>query len=379
MSPSSPLFDTGRVEHRRAFLINLLYFAVIAGALFLAVRTLFVWMLPFVFALLVALALQRPVKWLNHKTRLSKKVFSVAFVVLIILILAGLVALIGWRLGESLASYFGNAENIQVIQDTVTSLGDKLQSALAGLASSLPPEAESSLDSAVSNLTSSLIGLLTDGFTSAANWAVGFTSRLPQMLLSFIVWVLASIFLTIDYDQVRAFALRQLPQTPSPPSAHHPRSVPEYSVPAVEGVSTLDADHVCGALRGLGLLRVPYFIGVAALVAVVDILPVLGTGTILLPWAVISADYGGSLPFCGTGPSLCHHHHHPQYPGAADRQPADRPPSSGDPLFHVSGIPSGGTGGDAAAPGRGDGAGSVAEGRPHPSVEIAQFLTKERR
>ena len=166
MSPSSPLFDTGRVEHRRAFLINLLYFAVIAGALFLAVRTLFVWMLPFVFALLVALALQRPVKWLNHKTRLSKKVFSVAFVVLIILILAGLVALIGWRLGESLASYFGNAENIQVIQDTVTSLGDKLQSALAGLASSLPPEAESSLDSAVSNLTSSLIGLLTDGFTS---------------------------------------------------------------------------------------------------------------------------------------------------------------------------------------------------------------------
>ena len=61
MSPSSPLFDTGRVEHRRAFLINLLYFAVIAGALFLAVRTLFVWMLPFVFALLVALALQRPV------------------------------------------------------------------------------------------------------------------------------------------------------------------------------------------------------------------------------------------------------------------------------------------------------------------------------
>lgn len=299
MSPSSPLFDTGRVEHRRAFLINLLYFAVIAGALFLAVRTLFVWMLPFVFALLVALALQRPVKWLNHKTRLSKKVFSVAFVVLIILILAGLVALIGWRLGESLASYFGNAENIQVIQDTVTSLGDKLQSALAGLASSLPPEAESSLDSAVSNLTSSLIGLLTDGFTSAANWAVGFTSRLPQMLLSFIVWVLASIFLTIDYDQVRAFALRQLPKR---------------LVPLLRTTRDLCQNTLFRLLRaylllmlitfvelcvGLGLLRVPYSIGVAALIAVVDILPVLGTGTILLPWAVISLITGDLFRFVG--------------------------------------------------------------------------------
>ena len=68
MSPSSPLFDTGRVEHRRAFLINLLYFAVIAGALFLAVRTLFVWMLPLCFrAFWWPSPLQRPVKWLNHK------------------------------------------------------------------------------------------------------------------------------------------------------------------------------------------------------------------------------------------------------------------------------------------------------------------------
>ena len=37
---------------------------------------------------------------------------------------------------------------------------------------------------------------------------------------------------------------------------------------------------------GLLILRVPNAIGVAALIAIVDILPVLGTGAVVIPWSV---------------------------------------------------------------------------------------------
>jgi predicted PurR-regulated permease PerM len=39
---------------------------------------------------------------------------------------------------------------------------------------------------------------------------------------------------------------------------------------------------------GLALLRVPYAFLLAVLLAVVDFLPLLGTGIILLPWAAVS-------------------------------------------------------------------------------------------
>jgi predicted PurR-regulated permease PerM len=39
---------------------------------------------------------------------------------------------------------------------------------------------------------------------------------------------------------------------------------------------------------GLALLRVPYAFLLAVLLAVVDFLPLLGTGVILLPWAAVS-------------------------------------------------------------------------------------------
>ena len=38
---------------------------------------------------------------------------------------------------------------------------------------------------------------------------------------------------------------------------------------------------------GLGIMGIDSFIFVAAIIAVVDLLPVLGTGTVLIPWAII--------------------------------------------------------------------------------------------
>lgn len=49
------------------------------------------------------------------------------------------------------------------------------------------------------------------------------------------------------------------------------------------------------ALAGLVILRVDYATVIALLIVIVDILPVLGTGSVLVPWAVISAAMGNYL------------------------------------------------------------------------------------
>lgn len=43
---------------------------------------------------------------------------------------------------------------------------------------------------------------------------------------------------------------------------------------------------------GLGLLKIKYFIPIALLISFVDLLPILGTGTIMIPWGVIEIVYG---------------------------------------------------------------------------------------
>jgi predicted PurR-regulated permease PerM len=40
-------------------------------------------------------------------------------------------------------------------------------------------------------------------------------------------------------------------------------------------------------LIGFLILRIPYALTLAALIALIDILPVLGVGTVLVPWAIL--------------------------------------------------------------------------------------------
>lgn len=45
---------------------------------------------------------------------------------------------------------------------------------------------------------------------------------------------------------------------------------------------------------GLMILKVPYFILIAIAISIVDVLPILGSGVILVPWSIISFILGNS-------------------------------------------------------------------------------------
>ena len=81
---------SARTEGRRRFLIDLLYTGVWIAFLVLAVACAVKWALPFLLAFAVAALFQRPIRWLVGKTGVKRQFFSVALLVLMILLLAGL-------------------------------------------------------------------------------------------------------------------------------------------------------------------------------------------------------------------------------------------------------------------------------------------------
>lgn len=301
-SPSSTLHKNKKVERRYSFLINLLYFSVLLFIGIVIVRYLLVWMLPFVMAFIVAAALQRPLGWLVRKTKISKKFFSVVLVVLFVLLLAGLVAVITWQLIVALMGFLSDQSNIQLVEKTVIGLSNNINEFLVRFSNLFSEEATKSLQQSVNSFSSSLIGFLTGFFTDmATSIATTVTTRLPVLLVSFIMWVVASIFLTIDYQKVMAFFMRQ---------------VPKRHTETVEFTRSLFTNTLFKLMRAylfiifitfielsisFTILDIRYSILLAALISTVDILPVMGTGTVLIPWAVISLLMGDVRMFIGLG------------------------------------------------------------------------------
>ena len=281
-----------RLEQRRGFLINLAYWLVWAGIAILAIRCTAMWLMPFVFAFLVAAALQKPLRFLVKIAKGSRKFFSVFLVILMVLLLAGVVALVGWRLIASAAHFVGNKDNIQMVQDAITGVGTSLQNFVTQISVNLPKDAVESLNNGIANLSEQLVGLVTGALSTAATATIGLTAKLPMLLLSFIIWIVASVFLTIDYHQVVGFFVRQLPDR----HAELYQTVKELCTNTLfrllKAYALLMFITFVELSVGLLILRVKGAVWLAALIAIVDILPVLGTGTVLIPWTLFELSSG---------------------------------------------------------------------------------------
>ena len=116
-------------------------------------------------------------------------------------------------------------------------------------------------------------------------------AALPRVLLACGTTVLAVFFTLSAYPAVRGFFRRQLGSR-----LERARGV-KSSVFATLG-KWLKAECIllavtfCQLLAGLLLMRQEYALLLAALIALIDALPVLGTGTVLVPWAAVKCLLG---------------------------------------------------------------------------------------
>ena len=82
------------IEKRKRSLISLTYFAVFAVAYVLFIKYAFWIVAPFIIAFVIAMLLQRPIGFLSRKTHITKKLWSVILVLLLVVVIVGLLSLI---------------------------------------------------------------------------------------------------------------------------------------------------------------------------------------------------------------------------------------------------------------------------------------------
>ncbi len=115
----------------------------------------------------------------------------------------------------------------------------------------------------------------------------GIAVNIPGMCFKLLLAVISTVFMELDFPQIMRFLEKIIPEKW------------KETVLAVKK-GTFGTMGKCGGIRfhllmtfaelaaGLLLLRIEGAFAIAFLIAVLDILPVLGTGTVLLPWAVIA-------------------------------------------------------------------------------------------
>ncbi len=277
------------VEKKRKFIINTLFIAIICVIAFFVLKYALTYLLPFVIGLLGAVILQRPVNWLTEKTKIPRALWSIVMVVLLLSIIIGGIGLVGYRLYEELQQL------IVQLTHTLPSLSVTLASAskiLSNILDRLPDALVSSLQGATSSIAQSLIGYLSNFVTTFAKLAIG---NLPSLLIGSIIAIISCCFITNDYNKITAFVLRQFSEEHQAVIKKSKSLFMENIVKVLRGYLLIMIITYFELLLGFTLIKIPYAGIIALLIAVFDILPILGVGGVLIPWGVISIILGDTL------------------------------------------------------------------------------------
>ncbi len=269
-------------KHKKTFIINVLFFALAGLCIWLLSKLLFGFLMPFVIAFILAFAVQRPSNYLSEKLHIKKGICAAVSVVLIYLILITLISVIGWQLTVQIADFI---EEIPTEIDKFSALADKWNLRLSGVFDLLPEElsdsARTAFDSAVSNILVKVTNFFSDFIT-------GLAGKLPLYLFSIAVTVLASCYAAKDYDRLVLFVKGFIKKDTAARAVKIKNIIVENVLKILTGYLLLAVIAFFEIMIGLFILKVKYAPIFAALIAIVDFLPVLGSGTILLPWAAVA-------------------------------------------------------------------------------------------
>lgn len=280
-------------QSRKNFLINTLYFVTVAALIFIFCKFLLHYLMPFVVGGAVAWLVQRPSRCISSKTKIK---CSAAAGALALAVFIGLAALIFFVCFKAVGTAAGLLEEIGGRTDVLTALFENFKSSAAAFFEKMPREFTDFLSGFYTNAANRIVASVTSVLSSAAGYAV---KHAPEFLLSCAVAAASACYIAADYRKLINF-VRGLCGNKIYENAVKIKNILANSVfKFAKGYLIILCITFAELFAGLTVLKIRYALLLAALIAVIDILPVFGTGTVLIPWAAAELILGNTAKGAG--------------------------------------------------------------------------------
>lgn len=267
------------------FLLRLLYAALLLAGLWLALDVLLPWTLPFLAAFGLAALLEPAVNLLTGRLRMPRWGAAALCTAALAAAVLGLLALVLWRAGYELSQLLSR---LPALLAEAPRLTDGLERQLRRFLVALPIPLQEPVQEALEGLAEQGASLPGRLYNLLAGWTGALIAALPGAFLFLFTTILATYFTSAGRPALLAALGGLLP--------------PPWRVRLSRAAAGLKG-ALGGWLRAQGLLmlltfgeltlgflllRVDAALLLAGLTALVDALPVFGSGTVLLPWGAVS-------------------------------------------------------------------------------------------
>ena len=277
-------------EKRRSFLINFAYFGVILLLTFVVLRYALPLVAPFVIAFFIAHILQKPIRLINRKLKLSGKLTAILMVVFFYGVIGTLLTLLGIKAVSALVSLIGTLPTLYE-NHALPYFMDILRN-VEGFFADMDPSLVAALEEIGMQLIQSMSQLVSSVSVAVMGMATNLVSAVPGLFIKLVLMIISTFFITADYDHLTGFCLRQMGKKTTSVFLQIKEYVAGTLLVCIRSYAIIMAITFVELAIGLTLVGINHAILVALIIAVFDILPVLGTGGVMIPWTILTVIQG---------------------------------------------------------------------------------------
>lgn len=270
----------------RVIIALLILAALILFAVFL-LPPLIVLILPFILAFFIAKVIEPLVSFLNRKLKIPKRLASAVTVVIVVALLIWIIVSIVGRIFSEIKNLIEQADVISeyivaILSQWEMFVESYLGESIAGFINDYINAAE---------LGKTIAGYITGYIEPTFNQLLSIVKSLPNIIVFIVALILGTYFMSSDSELV---------------SQKLSKLIPQKARAYFRGMRTDMSHALVGYIRAQLILMlitfvectigfvfiggnlVNYALLLALAISIIDALPILGTGTVLIPWSLIS-------------------------------------------------------------------------------------------
>lgn len=271
---------------RRAFIINCLYWALIAAIVFIVFKYLINLVWPFFWAFVFAWILRPVIRFLTAKCHIKYNLSVALCLIVFFALLGGIIIAFSARLISMATSAVSSIPTLYT--STIEPALRELAGDTEDLAAKLDPSIYEFVKTVFPNILSSLSSAVTNLSVKVVSAVSGWATQVPSRLLSMLICVIATVFTTSGFPRIIAFIMRQLPKQTRLLAKETAGSLKSVVLQYGKSYGLIMCITFAEIFAGLLIIGQKNAIIIAVAIAVFDIFPIVGAGMILLPWAVIT-------------------------------------------------------------------------------------------
>lgn len=288
-------------ETYKRILVIAAYVLMGAAVAFVAVKYLAGVLTPFIIAYFLAVFLHPLVEFICKKTKIPKVLTVISLVLLTVAVVLGLCYLVINRVYTEINSLYNTVSSVLTEMNNHPDYAEEIIENINGYIPFLDigpqlKEAWANIDTYVTDFATSIVTDI-NGVVIPAISAI--INTVPPVFVGVIVSVVAFYYFLAQYHQINSAVISVFPKAARTHLIAIKKQFFNAIIMFVRAYGVIMLITFMEMFIGLTILKVRYAFLMAALTAIVDIMPILGTGIVVLPWGIFEIIRGNY--FLGIG------------------------------------------------------------------------------